>query len=95
VALVEALKAGHDCVIADIEFCRPRRRDVVVKTLQAELVGLEIEYHCLRNQPELCIRNVVARQRRGADEERRKILELSREYVLPTGAFEYDVGRRD
>ena len=91
VALVEALKAGHDCVIADIEFCRPSRRDVVVETLRTELPLLNVEYHCLRNQPERCIRNVIARNRHGADEEWSKVERLSREYVLPVGAIEYDV----
>ena len=91
VALVEALRAGHDCVIADIEFCHQSRRDVVVETLRTEFPLLEVEYHCLRNQPDRCIRNVLARSRNSADEERSKIEQLSRQYVLPVGAIEYDV----
>ena len=91
VALVEALKAGHDCIIADIEFCRASRRDVVVDTLQAELPGLVFEFHCIRNQPERCIKNVMARGRHSEVEERVKIEELSRVYIIPKGAIEYDV----
>jgi len=90
-ALVEALKAGHDCVIADIEFCRSSRRDAVVETLRREFPSLAVKYHCLRNQPDRGIRNVIARRRHCEDEERRKVDQLSREYVLPIGAIEYDV----
>jgi hypothetical protein len=90
-ALVEALRTGHDCVIADIEFCRRSRREVVVRTLRVELPSLAVEYHSLRNQPDRCIRNVIARGRAGKDEERDKIRLLSQEYVLPMGAIEYDV----
>lgn len=91
IPLVQKLKAGHDCVIADIEFCRPGRRDAFVRTLQEALPGLEVEFHCLRNQPDRCIRNVLSRCRKSVDEERRKILELSNDYTLPAGAIEYDV----
>lgn len=91
VAVLEALKAGHDCVIADIEFCRPTRRDIVARTFQAELPGLEINYHCLRNQPDRCRKNVLKRNRKNANEECGKIVELSKEYVLPPGATEYEV----
>jgi predicted kinase len=90
-ALVEALKAGHDCVIADIEFCRPGRRDAVVKILRTEFPALAIEYHCLRNQPDRCIRNIRARSRQNEGEECSKVKELSQEYILPIGAIEYDV----
>jgi hypothetical protein len=90
-ALVEALKAGHDCIIADIEFCRRSRREVVVRTLQSELPSLNVEYHSLRNQPDRCIRNVIDRDRAGKAEECDKIRMLSQEYVLPMGAIEYDV----
>jgi hypothetical protein len=88
---VEALRAGHDCIIADIEFCRRSRREVVVETLRAEFPYLAVEYHSMRNQPDRCIRNVIDRGRQSEDEERAKIEMLSREYVLPIGAIEYDV----
>ncbi len=93
VALVEALKVGHDCIIADIEFCRSVRREIAAHTLQSELPGLKIEYHCLRNQPERCMKNAAIRNRRNVDEERRKIEDLSKVYVIPLGAKEYDVKR--
>src|SRR5437773_11175869 len=91
VALVEALKVGHDCVIADIEFCRPSRRDAVVEALRTEIPLLNVEYHCLRNQPDRCIRNLIARGRQSTVEERGKREGLSRHYVLRVAAIEYDV----
>jgi hypothetical protein len=36
-ALVEAFKAGLDCVIADIELCHPSLRNAVMETLRTEL----------------------------------------------------------
>lgn len=90
-ALVEALKAGHNSIISDIEFCRPLRREQVVTTLREELPLLEVEYHCFRNQPDLCVENVKARKSSSVEEELRKLKELSKEYVLPSGAIEYDV----
>jgi len=94
-ALVEALRAGHDCVVADIEFCRSSRRDAVIETLRIEFLCLAVEFHCFRNQPDRCIKNVVARHRDSVDEELRKVRQLSQEYVLPTGAIEYDVWTND
>jgi predicted kinase len=91
VPLVKSLRAGRDCIIADIEFCRPTRRDAAVDTLRREFPSLIIEYHCVRNQPDRCIRNIIARGRQSESEERRKVGDLSREYVLPMGAIEYDV----
>ena len=90
-ALVEAMKAGHACIIADIEFCRSCRREEVERNLRVELPLLEFEYHCFKNQPGRCVENVRARNRSSADEECRKIEELSKHYVLPSGAVEYDV----
>jgi hypothetical protein len=91
VALVAGLKAGHDCIIADIEFCRTSRRDALVETLRAEIQALDIAYHCFRNQPDRCIHNILARARNSVAEECRKVELLSREYTLPDGAIEYDV----
>lgn len=90
--LLEALKAGHDCVIADIEFCRPVRRDRVIEAVQEEIPNLVVEHHCFRNQPDKCIRNITNRNRDTSDEERRKVTRLSQSYILPAGAIEYDVG---
>ena len=90
-ALLAALRAGHHCVISDIEFCRPSRRDALVKVLRTSFPSLSIEYHCFRNQPDRCLRNVIARGRNSKDDECRKIVQLSKEYVMPVGAIEHDV----
>lgn len=90
-ALQEALRAGHDCIIADIEFCHRERREVVAYTFKSVLPEIEIEYHCLRNQLERCKSNIERRGRNGLQEEKRKAEALSKIYEIPNGAIEYDV----
>ena len=94
-AISEALRAGHDCIVADIEFCRRDRREIVVQTFKAWVLGLKIEYHCLKNQLERCQKNIENRNRSSAQEEKRKAEELSIVYEIPDEAIEYDVWQKE
>jgi hypothetical protein len=90
-AVVEALKAGHDCIIADVEFCREVRRNAVVEAIRDEVPEVLVEFHCFRNQPDRCKANVRRRGRAGVEEELRKVDEISSVYEIPANAVEYDV----
>ena len=94
-SFVEAIKAGLDCVIADIERCRPSLRNALMETLRTELAPLDLEYHCLWSQPDRCIRDVIARRRHSGDKEQGKIEGPSGHYVLLVGGIEYDVMGRN
>ena len=91
IAAIEALMSGHDCVIADIEFCHTERRDAVAETFQSDIPGIEIEYHCLKNQLQRCISNIKKRSRHNMPEEIEKAEILSKVYEIPAGAIEHDV----
>lgn len=90
-ALIESLRNGNDCLIADIEFCRPRRRKAVIEAVIEEFPEVKIEYHCFKNQPERCKTNARRRGRKGVDEEIAKIEKISEDYEIPAEAIEYDV----
>ncbi len=85
-ALIESLREGHECVIADIEFCRPERRkefeDVVCRVVE----NLELEWVYFENDLQGCTRNIQRRNRSRWIDEISKAKELSATYVIPDGS---------
>lgn len=84
-ALLEALRAGHSCVIADIEFCDPHRRDCLQQTIVAELPNVQIEWIYFENAPEKCDRNIRLRNRQRVDKDLRALVDVAGRYVIPDG----------
>ena len=89
-SILTALQGGQNCLIADIEFCNPARREEVRRTLQKAIPALRIEHHYFANDPAQCKLNVEERARndpqRDASGEKRKIEQLSARYRIPPGA---------
>jgi predicted kinase len=84
--LVRDLRAGKDCVIADIEYCDTWRRTEVEEVIRRDVPQVNFEWHYFENNPSQCEANVNRRDRKTAKEEKRKICRLSRKYQIPPGA---------
>jgi len=84
--LVRALREGKSSLIADIEYCDTWRRVEVESVITRDVPGVEIEWHFFENDPAKCEENVERRNRPKAEEEKRKIRELSRKYQIPREA---------
>jgi predicted kinase len=84
--LLESLRAGRNCLIADIAFCGANRREETAKTL-AELVPTAIvEWVFFENNPKTCRANII---RDGGGERARARLShldlFARVYSIPSG----------
>jgi hypothetical protein len=84
-ALLEALRRGHSCVVADIEFCDPRRRGYVRSAIVGELPHIQIDWIYFENAPKKCERNIRHRNRQCLDTELQKLADVARRYVIPAG----------
>ncbi|GMV26423.1 MAG: hypothetical protein AMXMBFR58_24540 [Phycisphaerae bacterium] len=85
--VVEALRTGKNCIVSDIELCRPHRRAEFEQTMRADVPSLLIRWVFFRNDPAACTQNVICRARPQMIEELRKIQELAPQYQIPAGAI--------
>jgi len=85
--LVLNLRNGNDSIIADIEFCDTWRRVEIEEVIRRDVPGVEIEWRFFENDPAKCEANAETRARKNIDEEKKKIRELSRKYIVPPGAI--------
>lgn len=84
--LIDDLRDGKDCVIADVAFCKTGRRAEAEQVVVHDVPGVTIEYEFFENDPAKCGINALHRNRRNVDEELQKIDDLSAEYDIPPGA---------
>jgi predicted kinase len=83
-ALVEAIRAGHDCVIADIAFCCPQRRHALQQRLSRD-VGVEIRWVYFENAPDKCRRNILRRARESQKADLEALERFAAVYSIPDG----------
>jgi hypothetical protein len=62
-ALLENIRAGRDCVIADIAFCDPRRSANLQQVIARQIPNCEIDWIYFENAPDKCRRNIERRAR--------------------------------
>ena len=84
-ALLEALRAGHSCVIADIAFCDPVRRNRLQQAILAELPELQIEWIYFDNAPKKCESNIRHRNRQLIEKDLEALANFAGRYVIPDG----------
>lgn len=82
-ALVEALRAGHHCVITDSEFCDPVRRRLLEHTIRGVLPAGKIQWIYFENAPEKCERNIRQRDDAGVEHDLRMLSEIAPRYLIP------------
>ncbi len=80
------LEAGHDCIIADIEFCRQSKREELEQALVASGVQAALRWIFFANDPAACKRNATTRNRESLSEELATIDTLSAVYTIPPDA---------
>lgn len=84
--LIDDLRNGKDCVIADIAFCNTGRRTEGEQVVVHALPGVTIEYEFFQNDPAQCRLNALHRHYCNVVEELQKIDDLTAQYDIPPGA---------
>jgi len=82
--LIRSLRRGTDCVIADIAFCEPARRDNLERAVAREIPALRIEWVYFENAPETCAHNIKTRARSSSASDLRELARLTALYILPS-----------
>ena len=93
VALVEALRAGHDCVIADVAYCDTWRRIEVEQVIRQDVVGIDLCWIFFENDLKQCKANIEHRNRPSWSDEIVTAEKLSARYFVPNGAVVRQVVR--
>ena len=98
--LHDQLRAGVDCVISDIEWFRERKRMQIAEHLRQDLgqtfAGVKLDWRFFANDFENCVHNVIHRPNPTGLRiiQVKKILELTKEYRLPSGTVTVPIYRR-
>jgi hypothetical protein len=82
--LVESLRAGKKCAVADMKFCRPLDREEARANLQEDVPGLVFRWEFFENDPQQCAEN-IRRGDRPTEPRLAKLAEFSPQYLPPSG----------
>jgi len=94
-ALISHLKNGEDCAISDVAFCKNTRlKEVIDETMKEAKDVKKIELIYFKNEPENCIQNIKARNRKSSDKEINLVGELTGAYKIPDGAKQVPVFKK-
>ena len=85
-ALIEALRAGHDCAIADIRFCEPQGRTNLEQAIYQEISTVCMEWKFFENDYAKCEKNIHFRSPQTPEPALAKLKEFAPKYVIPDGA---------
>lgn len=83
--VLEAIRAGRDCVIADIAFCEPNRKLNLLQAMRAQIPAVNIEWIYFENAPAKCRRNIQRRNRQTVMSELEALEKFATLYVIPNG----------
>lgn len=83
--LIQALRDGRNCVVADMGFCRSRDRDEAESILLQEVPTVTIEWQFFKNDPQQCAKNIRTGTRT-AQPRLAKVEEFTALYSIPSGA---------
>ena len=95
VELVRTLNAGNDCMVSDVNFCRPHRRAEFETAILEVAPGTAFEWRFFENDPAGCIENVRRRARINVTREEQTITKLAPNYIIPPGAAVMPVWKPD
>jgi dephospho-CoA kinase len=84
-ALLQDIRAGSDCVIADIAFCDPKRRANLQQAIDRQISNSRIEWIYFENAPEKCRRNIARRARARLGDDLAALEKFARLYSIPDG----------
>jgi hypothetical protein len=87
--LVNGLRSGRVCIVADIDFCRKEARCEAKDYLEAAIPRIEIDWHFFANDLARCRQNVLKDKtstKRNAAARLRQIERFSVLYQIPSNA---------
>lgn len=84
-ALVEDIRTGRDCVIADIAFCDPQRRANLQQVIDRQTSNCRIEWIYFENAPDKCRCNIERRARERLRDDLDALEKFQRLYRIPDG----------
>ena len=84
--VINDLRDGKDCIIADVAFCNTGRRVEAEQVVAHDVPGVTIKCEFFENDSAKCRVNALHRNRPNVDEELQKIDDLSAEYDISPGA---------
>ena len=93
-ALLEDIRTGRDCVIADIAFCDPKRRANLHQAIDRQISNSRIEWIYFENAPDKCRRNIERRARERLGDDLDALEEFQRLYCIPDGVTPIPVRER-
>ena len=82
--LVEALRDGKRCAVADMAFCRLADREEARKNLEEDVPGVVLHWDFFENDPQQCAENIRRGERPPAPR-LAKLAEFSPQYSPPSG----------
>lgn len=85
-ALLESVRQGGRCAIADIDFCKSEARAEAEYVLSAATPLVKILWVFFDNDPESCKGNINRRNRPSQETDLSKLCEYSMSYTIPEGA---------
>lgn len=83
--LVQALREGKKCAVADMKLCRPEDRAEASDNLLEDVADLEIRWEFFANDPQQCADN-ICRNARPRQPRLAKLAEFASQYSPPPGA---------
>lgn len=84
--LLELVRDGARCVVADIDFCRADARVEAEQTLREQIPLVRVEWLFFANDSAACEANIRRRHRVHVDRDLEKMREYSVMYSIPPGA---------
>jgi predicted kinase len=91
-ALIDALRAGRDCVIADIAFCDPERLNRLKEVVKEWIPTISFEEFFFENDTEKCKRNIKSRAAEKIAKDLAHLDEFSKKYVIPNNVTAHPIG---
>jgi len=91
--LLQLLRQGTDCAVADIDFCHADARAEAERTLREQVPSVRVEWRFFANDPDACEANSRHRNREHLDRDLLKMRDYSAVYSIPPGAVTLAVVR--
>jgi predicted kinase len=85
-ALIEALRNGNDCIIADIAFCEPQRLCKLKEFIRMWIPSIFFEEIFFENNIVKCEKNIHARAAEKVKRDLDNLREFSNKYEIPNYA---------
>jgi len=84
--LIQALRSGVKCVVADVDFCRTESRAEADSVLRAEVPGIEINWLYFSHDRQASKANIMRRNKPALKRDLMHLKDLSPCYRIPWGA---------